>query len=151
VEVKYLNIFFYLCGMGRYKLIDSPEKMWELFSKYKVWVSENPILIEDYVGKDATRVMREKPRPLTMEGFECFVMENTEISYPDLSHYFSNREDAYSDFVAICSRIKHEIRHDQISGGMAGIYNPSITQRLNGLVEKSESKITMEQPLFGDE
>jgi len=30
------------------------------------------------------------------------------------------------------------IRQDQISGGMVGQYNPSITQRLNGLVEKSQ-------------
>jgi hypothetical protein len=33
---------------------------------------------------------------------------------------------------------------------MAGIYNPSITQRLNGLVEKQETSITIEQPLFGE-
>jgi hypothetical protein len=30
---------------------------------------------------------------------------------------------------------------------MAGIYNPSITQRLNGLVDKQETTIR-EQPLF---
>jgi hypothetical protein len=34
---------------------------------------------------------------------------------------------------------------------MAGIYNPSITQRLNGLVEKSETTIKAEQPLFGND
>jgi len=150
VEVKYLNIFFYLWGMGRYKLIDSPEKMWELFSKYKVWVLQNPILIEDYVGKDALRVMREKPRPLTMEGFECFVADIDGMPF-GLQHYFANTDNGYEDFLTICSRIRSVIRQDQISGGMAGIYNPSITQRLNGLVEKSESKISVEQPLFGDE
>ena len=137
--------------MGRFKLINSPEMMWELFDKYKRWVSDNPIEIEDYVGKDAMRVMRQKPRPLTMEGFECFVMANTDLNYPDLKQYFENRNEAYTDFSPICSRIRHEIRHDQISGGMAGIYNPSITQRLNGLVEKTESRISMEQPLFGDD
>ena len=137
--------------MGRFKLIDSPQTMWDLFVRYKKWVSDNPIQIEDYVGKDAHRVMREKPRPLTMEGFECFVMDNSDISYPDLSQYFSNRDNAYEDFVAICSRIRHEIRHDQISGGMAGIYNPSITQRLNGLVDKTENKVFVEPPMFGDE
>jgi hypothetical protein len=30
------------------------------------------------------------------------------------------------------------IRQDQIEGGMAGVYNPSITQRLNGLKENIE-------------
>jgi hypothetical protein len=33
---------------------------------------------------------------------------------------------------------------------MAGIYNPSITARLNGLTEKQELKF-VEQPLFGND
>ena len=45
---------------------------------------------------------------------------------------------------------REEIREDQIIGGMLSFYNPSITQRLNGLVEKQETSITIEQPLFGD-
>ena len=39
------------------------------------------------------------------------------------------------------------MRQDQIEGGMAGMYNPSITQRLNSLVEKTQTTI-IEQPLF---
>ncbi len=38
----------------------------------------------------------------------------------------------------ICSRIKRAIRQDQIEGGMVGQFNPSITQRLNGLTEKTD-------------
>jgi hypothetical protein len=34
---------------------------------------------------------------------------------------------------------------------MVGQYNPSITQRLNNLVDKQEQKLHIEQPLFGDE
>ena len=36
----------------------------------------------------------------------------------------------------------------QISGGMVGQYNASITQRLNNLVEKIHN-VNIEQPLFG--
>lgn len=126
--------------MGRYKLIESPEKMWELFVAYKESTKNKPILVQDFVGKDGQEVRRERERPLTMEGFECFVMDNTEIQYPDLCHYFSGTDESYKDFFAICTRIRREIRQDQISGGMAGIYNPSITQRLNGLVEKTDAK-----------
>lgn len=136
--------------MGRFKLIATPEKMYDLFSQYKEWVDENPIRVEDYVGKDADRVMRQKPRCFTMEGFENFVADMPEMPM-DLGDYFGNKDGAYSDFSAICSRIRREIRQNQIEGGMAGIYNPSITQRLNGLVDKSENKIVTEQPLFGDE
>jgi hypothetical protein len=56
----------------------------------------------------------------------------------------------YEEFSAVCSRIRKSIRQDQIEGGMTGIYNTSITQRLNNLTEKHE--VThREQPLFGDD
>jgi hypothetical protein len=56
----------------------------------------------------------------------------------------------YGDYVSICTRIRKNIRQDQIEGGMTGIYNTSITQRLNNLTEKHE--VThREQPLFGDD
>lgn len=135
--------------MGRYKLIDSPDSMLSYFNQYKEWVIENPIEIEDYVGKDADRVMRQKPRPLTMEGFEDWLFQNNIID--GIDQYFSNQGEAYNDFLGICRAIRRSIRKDQIEGGMAGIYNPSITQRLNGLVDKTESKIQVEQPLFGDD
>jgi hypothetical protein len=126
--------------MGRYKLIESPEKMWQLFCDYKAKAKASPILVQDYVGKDGIEVRRERERPLTMEGFECFVMDSTDINYPDLTEYFTGKNESYKDFFPTCSRIRREIRQDQISGGMAGIYNPSITQRLNNLVEKTDTK-----------
>jgi hypothetical protein len=93
-------------------------------------------------------VYREKEKPLTIDGFECWCYDNDIIS--DLSQYFANTEQRYSDYQTICSRIRKAVRTDQIEGGMAGIYNPSITQRLNGLVEKSEVREIKEQPLFGE-
>lgn len=135
--------------MGLNKSIESPEIMFSYFKKYREWAKSNPIEIEDYVGKDANRVMREKPRPLTMEGFENWLFEQDIIG--SIDQYFSNQDGRYEDFVGICRVIRQIIRQDQIEGGMAGIYNPSITQRLNGLVDKSENKVTVEQPLFGDD
>lgn len=129
------------------KYIETPERMWELFCAYKKATKEDPFLEHDFVGKDGDPVHRERERCLTMEGFELYVAEqdlNTE-----LSHYFSNKDDRYKEYVAVCSRVKKSIRKDQIEGGMAGIYNPSITQRLNGLVEKSSVEVR-EQPLLPD-
>jgi hypothetical protein len=130
------------------KYIETPEIMLDLFNKYKQWAKSNPITIEDYVGKDAQRVLREKPRCLTLEGFENYVADIDGMPQ-HLSDYFANSRDSYKDFSTICSRIRREIRQDQIEGGMAGIYNPSITQRLNSLVERSSVEVT-EQPLFPD-
>ena len=56
----------------------------------------------------------------------------------DLGDYFSNKDNRYESYATICHYIKLSIRNDQITGGMVGIYNPSITQRLNNLVEKSD-------------
>ena len=77
---------------------------------------------------------------MTLEGFELYCWENDIIS--DLSDYFENKDKRYSDYVPICRAIKKTIRNDQIEGGMVGIYNPSITQRLNNLVEKTDTNTT---------
>ena len=127
--------------MGRNKHIETPDKLWEYFEQYKEQTKSKPFLVKDWVGKDAEQVHREKERPLTIEGFECWLFDNGIIS--DLSHYFSNYENRYTDYLAICSRVKKAVRKDQIEGGMSGMYNPSITQRLNGLVEKTQTEINV--------
>lgn len=136
--------------MGVHKMIETPEKLLELFKQYKKWRDENPIMVHDFIGKEGRSDYREKQLPLTMEGFEDFVSEIPNMPL-GLEQYFSNREGRYEDFVAICSYIKRQIRKDQINGGMVGIYNTSITQRLNNLVDKQETTLKVEQPLFGDD
>jgi hypothetical protein len=136
--------------MANKKYIENEDIMWALFSDYKKSVKDNPILIEDYVGKDAQRVMREKPRCLTMEGFENYVADIDGMPM-DLGHYFANTDKAYEEYCTICSRIRRNIRQDQIEGGMSGIYNPSITQRLNSLTDKQEVKHEVTKFEFGDD
>ena len=116
--------------------------MWvqKIFLDYKKQTKDNPIKVQDYVGKDGDAVYRDKERPLTIEGFECYCFENGIIS--DLSHYFANTGNRYLNYLTICSRIKKMVRKDQIEGGMVGIYNQSITQRLNGLKEQTETDVT---------
>lgn len=128
--------------MGKPKYIESPERMWELFTEYRQHVKNNPFVVVDWVGAKAVEVEREKEKPLTMEGFELYLFEQDIIDGVD--QYFSNFEGRYIDYLAICSRIRKAIREDQISGGMAGLYNPSITQRLNGLVDKVQEDGTKE-------
>jgi hypothetical protein len=129
--------------MGVSKKIESPEKLKEYFSAYEKDIKGTPFLIKDWVGKDAEQVQREKERPLTMEGFECWLSDKGILQ--DLGDYLKNKDGRYEDYAPICSYIKKKIRKDQIEGGMAGMFNPSITQRLNGLVEKTED-VTPQQP-----
>lgn len=124
--------------------IETPEKMWALFLAYKKEVKENPILKHDFVGGVGKSVQRKIERPLTFEGFSNYCFNEITKNVDD---YFCNKNESYTNFSAICSHIKKIIRQDQIEGGMAGIYNPSITQRLNGLKEQVE-QTNIEQPLF---
>ena len=132
-------------SVGRPNKIESPEHLEEIFEQYKEYTKNNPYKVADYVGKDAVLVYREKEKPLTMEGFNVYVRRNGIAS--GLDNYFANLNNRYKRFLSICSRIREEIRQDQIEGGMAGMYNPSITQRLNNLVEKTQTTV-VEQPLF---
>jgi hypothetical protein len=134
--------------MAKHKYIETPEKMWQLFEAYVKHVKSTPRKKMVFVGKDGNQDYELLERPLTLEGFELYLFNEGIIS--DFQQYFENRDNRYSDYVYICSCIKKTIREDQISGGMVGQYNPSITQRLNGLVDQKQVEIK-EQPLFGDD
>ena len=116
--------------MGKPKYIETPERLYELFEEYKA--NLKPREIQKATPRGVVSEFH-KP-PLTIEGFKVYCWKN----HSDINRYFYNVDGAFSDYVSICSRIKEEIRQDQIEGGMVGQYNPSITQRLNGLTEKQE-------------
>ena len=127
--------------MGLHKNIETPEILLDHFNNYKKWAKSTPLLKHTFVGKDGNSVYEERERPLTMEGFETFLFNEGIIN--DLGDYLCNKDNRYQEFATICHAIKKAIRSDQIDGGMAMIYNPSITQRLNGLVEKQQNDITV--------
>jgi len=118
----------------RPKLIETPEKLMQMFEEYKTYVANNPRT--KYVLSQKTAEMIAEPLrvPLTIEGFEVWAFKD----YSDVHHYFDNTDGRYSDYRTVCSHIKKEIRRDQIEGGMVGQYNPSITQRLNALKEQTD-------------
>lgn len=132
--------------MGNHKYIETPEKMWEYFEAYRKEIKNKPILKHVFVGKDGMADYEKRDRPLTLEGFENWCFEKQIIN--NLDNYFANSNDAYKDFSSICSRIRKVIRQDQIEGGMAGIYNPSITQRLNGLKESQDINLNTSVPIL---
>jgi len=133
--------------MGKHKYIETPEKMWEYFIAYKEQVKSNPILKHDFVGGAGKEIQRKLEKPLTMEGFNNYLFMNGICD--NAKHYFANSDNKYDDYLTICSHIREIIRQDQIEGGMSGIYNPSITQRLNNLVDKQETSINI-PPMFPD-
>lgn len=109
------------------------QKAWDEY-KEDLKLQANEWQMVQYVGKEGERKSDPQKVPMTLEGFERFCYSR----YGNVGQYFDNKDALYGDFVAICSRIRKEIRENQIIGGMLGFYNPSITQRLNGLSDKQE-------------
>ncbi len=134
-----------MAKVGRPRNLNSPEQLYELFIRYKQDVKANPRIKSVFGGKEFEERAEPLERPLTMEGFEVFCWDEV----GQVEQYFKNIEKRYEEFIPICSRIRKEIREDQITGGMVGQYNASITQRLNNLKEQIE-QTNIEQPLFPD-
>jgi hypothetical protein len=124
------------------RIFQTPDDLMNAFSRYKELVKKQAgqWLKVQYVGKDGQRVTDGQMPPLTIDGFEIFCYDN----YGMVEQYFNNKDGYYEDFVTICSRIRKEIRTNQITGGMLGFYNPSITQRLNSLEEKTEVRTNIQ-------
>lgn len=134
-------------SVGRPPIFKNPSELVETWGKYKKDLREVqskhwPKI--QYVGKDGTQRVDYPILPFTLEGFYRYCWEN-EIG--DVHNYFENHEGRYDKFKGICRAIKQEIREQQITGGMTGFYNPSITQRLNGLQEKVQHE-GGDKPIF---
>ena len=121
------------------RLFKKPEDLIKVWDEYKKDLKKQSLnwLRVNYVGKDGQKVEDPQKVPLTFEGFKRFCRNN----YGEVEQYFTNQDNYYTDFIGVCRAIKEEIREDQIIGGLLSFYNPSITQRLNGLVDKNELKV----------
>lgn len=126
--------------MSKNKYIESPEKLIELFADYCKYTKDNPIKKQDFVGKDADEVQRKLEKPLSWVGFECYLYDQGIIG--DLSSYEQNRDESYTNYLPIITRIKKYINHDQFTGATVGIYQQNIIARSLGLVEKTNSELT---------
>ena len=133
---------------GRPPIWNTPEELWEAFEKYRAENKANPYRVQDYVGKDGVMVYRDKERPITFRGFEGYLAENG-VCF-DLSRYRKEEGEHHKEFVPIITRIRATCDKDMLEGASSGVYSANIASRLLGLVEKQETSITIEQPLFGD-
>ena len=114
-----------------------PSEMWQDFQDYKTFIKANPRTKREYVGRDGKEKDTPLMTPLTLEGLINFVWDKRDFCMRD---YLYSKDERYEPFSNICTRVKENIRQDQIEGGMVGQYNASITQRLNGLSDKQEVK-----------
>ena len=128
------------------RIFKTPEELEKVWDEYKLSLEEEAKKWENiqYVGKDGFRAVDHPKIPYTLEGFKVYCRKTVGEAH----HYFVNTDKRYDEFCTICRVIKEEIRNDQITGGLLGFYNPSITQRLNNLKEHTENINTTEVKLL---
>ena len=130
------------------RIFKTPEELRLAWLGYKEYLEEQnkEWLNIQYVGRNGERKADAMKVPMTLEGFKRYCRNN----HGEVHQYFDNQDSQFDDFMVICRAIREEIRENQIIGGMLGVYNSSITQRLNGLVDKRETEDTTPQTLFPD-
>jgi len=130
------------------RIFKTPKDLKKVWEDYKAELKEKskewPRI--QYVGKDGKKVEDYPVLPYTYEGLKRYCRDQ---GIGEIHHYFDSKDVYYEEFRDICRAIKEEIREHQITGGMINHFNPSITQRLNGLVDRSEVE-HKEQPLLDD-
>lgn len=113
------------------RVFKTPQELEKAWSDYKESIKQQSEQWQKvrYVGTRGQRKSDSTKIPYTFEGFKRFCSEN----YGSVDHYFRNTGNYYDDFCLTCTRVREEIRENQIIGGLLGFYKPSITQHLTGI------------------
>lgn len=126
--------------IGRPKNIESPERLWELACDYFTYCDENPIYTLDFRGKDATKVHFPHPMPYTWDGLDDYLFKNEIIVA--LDDYKANRNDSYTVFSNIITRIDKIMRNQKFSGAAVGIFKENIIARDLGMADKTNNQLS---------
>lgn len=122
-------------GAGKPKVIETPEKMWQLFEQYKEDTKINPRQQAVNSKHGIQNIPLE--RPLTWQGFDIWLRNNGIIH--DSKAYRLNVKDGYNEYRTIITRIHDEIYNDKFEGASVGQFNANIIARDLGLVDKRET------------
>jgi len=134
--------------MPKNKYIETPEKLWDLFENYVIHEKNNPMYKVEYVGKDGRIENTPLETPITFEGFECYLEDKKIIN--DLGDYASNKNEKYSEYSTIITRIKRNCFVHNFKGASVGLFNANLIAKKLGLIDKQQHEIKYEQPLFPD-
>lgn len=134
--------------MAKHKYIESPEKLWRLFTEYVKHESNSPLYKREYVGKDGEEKDTPLQVPITFEGFECYLADNDIIQ--DLGDYSKDKDNRYKEYAPIITRIRNNCFVQNFKGAAVGLFNANLIAKKLGLIEKVQNTI-IEQPLFKDE
>ena len=118
--------------MAKHKYIETPEELYSLFERYAEDTKKRVRTIPKATNKGV--LYEEHVPPLTIDGFKTYA--NKQGS--DINRYWYIVDGTLNDYVSIVTRIKEEIRNDQVEGALVGQYQQNIVARLNNLTEKTD-------------
>jgi hypothetical protein len=122
--------------VGNTKNIETPEKLWELFTAYVLHERDNPMFKREYVGKDGEEKNTPLETPITFQGFECYLQDVGVLK--DLGDYASDKQDRYTEYAAIITRIRKNCFVHNYKGAAVGLFNANLIARKLGLTEKQD-------------
>ncbi len=128
--------------MGVHKNIESPELLWDLFTQYVKHEAENPMYKIEYVGREGNKETTPLPVPIIWEGFECWMADNNYMQ--DMKDYASNKEERYTDFAPVVTRIRNNCFANNFKGAAVGLFSANLIARKLGLVEKQQQEVVSE-------
>jgi hypothetical protein len=118
--------------MAKPKYIKTPEELYQLFESYTLDTKQRVRTIPKATNKGV--LYEEHVPPLTIDGFKTYANKKGS----DINRYWYNVDGTLNDYVSIVTRIKEEIRNDQVEGALVGQYQQNIVARLNNLTEKTD-------------
>lgn len=129
---------------GREKLFSDPNALWESACEYFQWCDDNPLIQNDFKGRDADEVEIKYKRAYTWQGL-CFFLR-----IDSFREYKTNPN--YAEFSPIIKEIDKIMYEQKFSGAAAGLFNASIIARDLKLVDRSfvKTQKTKKEPDFSE-
>jgi len=130
---------------GRNRLFKTPGAMLNAAYEYFQWCDDNPLMEQDFRGKDAIEVELPHMRAYTIHGLCLYLGVNTEY-FNHFETEVKGRDDKTSkDFCKVITRIKEVIYEQKFVGAAAGMLKENLIARELGLTDKSNITIEDEK------
>lgn len=127
--------------VGRKRIFETPEILWEACCEYFQWSKDNPLIEYDWKGKPLQKIEIPKIRAMSHSGLAFFLGVSTGY-LPMMLERMSKKDDEESkEFVNILTRIEQTIFTQNYEGAAANLLNPMIVARYLGIKEKQEFEI----------
>jgi hypothetical protein len=114
---------------GRDKIFESPQSLSEACDEYFEATDARKWTVGDWVGKDATKVTREKDAPYTWTGLFLFL---------DIDQKTWDLYEKREDYIPITTRVRNIIYTHKFEGAAVGAFNTLLISRDLEQVERTD-------------